>query len=71
MAPGAAHFTRAELVRDEEARQDRASSSGARLEACPLLWWNRIVVSSAKFKGWNMSPSHYIGQDLADVWIEQ
>ena len=23
----------------------------------PLLWWNRIVVTGEKFKGWNMSPS--------------
>jgi len=37
----------------------------------PLLWWNRIIVSSAKFKGWNITPSQYIGQDLSDVWIEQ
>ena len=37
----------------------------------PLLWWNRIIVTSAKFKGWNISPSQYIGQDLSDVWIEQ
>ncbi len=37
----------------------------------PLLWWNRIIVSSAKFKGWNITPSQYIGQDLADVWLEQ
>ena len=37
----------------------------------PLLWWNRIIVTSDKFKGWNMSPSHYIGQDLANVWIEE
>ena len=37
----------------------------------PLLWWNRIVVSSAKFKGWNIAPSQYLGQDLSDVWIEQ
>jgi peptide/nickel transport system substrate-binding protein len=37
----------------------------------PLLWWNRIVVTGEKFKGWNMSPSHYIGQDLADVWLEE
>ena len=37
----------------------------------PLLWWNRIIVSAAKFKGWNITPSQYIGQDLADVWIEQ
>ena len=37
----------------------------------PLLWWNRIVVTGEKFKGWSMSPSHYIGQDLADVWLEE
>jgi peptide/nickel transport system substrate-binding protein len=36
----------------------------------PILWWNRIIVTSVKMKGWNMSPSHYIGQDLGDVWIE-
>jgi len=37
----------------------------------PLLWWNRIVVTSAKFKGWNISPSQYIGQDLVDVWLQE
>jgi peptide/nickel transport system substrate-binding protein len=37
----------------------------------PFLWWNRTIVSLEKFKGWNMSPSHYIGQDLADVWLEE
>jgi len=37
----------------------------------PLLWWNRIVVTSAKVKGWNITPSHFIGQDLANVWLDQ
>jgi peptide/nickel transport system substrate-binding protein len=37
----------------------------------PLLWWNRIVVTAEKFKGWGMSPSQYIGQDLSDVWLEE
>jgi peptide/nickel transport system substrate-binding protein len=36
----------------------------------PLLWWNRIIVTAEKFKGWSVSPSHYIGQDLADVWLQ-
>ena len=36
----------------------------------PLLWWNRIIVTAEKFKGWNVSPSHYIAQDLADVWLQ-
>jgi hypothetical protein len=36
----------------------------------PLLWWNRIVATSAKLRGWSLTPSHFIGQDLTDVWIE-
>jgi peptide/nickel transport system substrate-binding protein len=36
----------------------------------PLLWWNRIVVTSAKVHGWSITPSHFIGQDLTDVWLE-
>jgi peptide/nickel transport system substrate-binding protein len=37
----------------------------------PLLWWNRIVVTSAKLKGWSITPSHFIGQDLTDVWLDK
>jgi peptide/nickel transport system substrate-binding protein len=37
----------------------------------PLLWWNRIVITSSKLKGWHITPSHFIGQDLADVSLEQ
>src|SRR5437867_10484856 len=37
----------------------------------PLLWWNRIVATSTKLKGWNITPSHFIGQDLTDVWLDQ
>ena len=36
----------------------------------PILWWNRIVVTSSRLKGWSITPSHFIGQDLADVWLE-
>jgi peptide/nickel transport system substrate-binding protein len=36
----------------------------------PLLWWNRIVATSARLKGWSITPSHFIGQDLAEVWID-
>jgi peptide/nickel transport system substrate-binding protein len=39
--------------------------------AVPFLWWNRIVVTAEKFKGWNITPSQYIGQDLADVWLDK
>jgi len=36
----------------------------------PLLWYNRIVPTAANVKGWNMTPSQYIGQDLTDVWLD-
>jgi peptide/nickel transport system substrate-binding protein len=37
----------------------------------PLLWWERIVVTSASLKGWVITPSHFIGQDLTDVWLDR
>lgn len=55
---------RAEIVRDFE----RHALTQA--YTVPLLWWNRIVVTSARLKGWSITPSHFIGQDLTDVWIE-
>ena len=35
----------------------------------PLLWWHRIVPTHKTVMGWQMSPSHNLGQDLADVWL--
>jgi peptide/nickel transport system substrate-binding protein len=37
----------------------------------PVLWWQRIIVIHKKIKGWHLTPSHYLWQDLADVWLEQ
>jgi len=37
----------------------------------PLLWWQRIIVNHKKIKGWNMTPSHYLDQDLVQVWLDQ
>ena len=31
----------------------------------------RIIVSHRQLKGWNITPSHYVGQDLSDVWLDQ
>ena len=36
----------------------------------PLLWWQRIVMMRANVKGWGMTPSHLIGQDLETVWLK-
>jgi peptide/nickel transport system substrate-binding protein len=37
----------------------------------PTIWWHRIVVHHRQMKGWHITPSHYVGQDLADVWLDQ
>ncbi len=36
----------------------------------PLLWWQRIVLMRSNIRGWGMTPSHLIGQDLETVWIK-
>lgn len=35
----------------------------------PIVWWQRIVAHSAALRGWRILPSHYLNQDLADVWL--
>ncbi|HEY1361181.1 MAG TPA: ABC transporter substrate-binding protein [Xanthobacteraceae bacterium] len=35
------------------------------------LWWNRIVPHRSYVKGWKISPSHYLNQDLAGVWLDK
>src|SRR3954447_9522151 len=35
----------------------------------PLLWWHRIVRSHKTVMGWKMSPSHNLGAQLDEVWL--
>ena len=56
---------RARIVHDFERRALTQSY------AVPILWWNRIIANSAKVKGWAITPSHYLNQDLADVWLDR
>jgi peptide/nickel transport system substrate-binding protein len=35
------------------------------------LWWYRIIPHSSAVKGWKISPSHYLNQDLSGIWLEQ
>jgi len=37
----------------------------------PILWWQRIIAYNKKIKGWHMTPSHYLWQDLTEVWLDQ
>jgi peptide/nickel transport system substrate-binding protein len=35
------------------------------------LQWHRIVPHSAKVKGWQITPSHYLNNQLDAVWLDQ
>lgn len=35
------------------------------------LWWYRIIPHRSYMKGWKISPSHYIGNQLDVVWIDK
>ena len=37
----------------------------------PTLWWYRIIPYQFYVKGWKISPSHYLNQDLATVWVDK
>jgi peptide/nickel transport system substrate-binding protein len=36
-----------------------------------INWWQRIIVHHKKIKGWYFSPSHFQGQDLTEVWLDE
>lgn len=61
------------LDRSERRRLVYAFESRALRQAynVPLLWWQRIVVHHRKIKGWRLYASHLLGQDLAEVWLDQ
>ena len=54
---GVAHVRSVEFVSKQQAYQQ------------PLLWWYRIVPTHKVVMGWKMSPSHNLGQDLSEVWL--
>jgi peptide/nickel transport system substrate-binding protein len=37
----------------------------------PLLWYQRIVVNHRKVKGWELQPSHFTGQKLVGIWLDE
>jgi peptide/nickel transport system substrate-binding protein len=36
-----------------------------------LPYWYRIVMGRSYVKGWKISPSHYLNQDLANIWLDK
>jgi peptide/nickel transport system substrate-binding protein len=39
--------------------------------AMMVVWWDRIIPYRAYVKGWKISPSHFLNQDLANVWLDK
>ncbi|TMJ23930.1 MAG: hypothetical protein E6G93_02045 [Alphaproteobacteria bacterium] len=37
----------------------------------PLTFWYRIVPHRSYVKGWKISPSHFVNQDLATIWLDK
>jgi peptide/nickel transport system substrate-binding protein len=37
----------------------------------PMLWWYRMIPERSYVHGWKIGPSHYINQDLSDIWLDQ
>jgi peptide/nickel transport system substrate-binding protein len=35
----------------------------------PVFWADRIIPLSSRVHGWVITPSHFVGQDLRDVWL--
>ncbi len=35
----------------------------------PTIWWHRIIAHHDTVKNWHITPSHYLNQDLAEVWL--
>ncbi len=65
-------------LRETDPARERGLDAGVR-EICArrqthalyLLWWNRIIPYRSYVKGWKISPSHYINQDLATIWLDK
>lgn len=61
---------------DPEARRKLIAQSERRVlderaHYLPTLWWHRIVPYAAAVKGWKILPSHFLNQDLRDVWLAE
>ncbi len=59
---------------DEQRRLMRQFEKRALDEEAHMLvtyWWYRIIPHRSIVRGWKVSPSHYIPQDLANVWLAE
>ena len=36
-----------------------------------VLWWHRVVPYRSYVKGFKIAPTHFINQDLAQIWLDK
>ena len=36
-----------------------------------MLWWYRMIPERSYVNGWKIGPSHYINQDLSNIWLDE
>ena len=37
----------------------------------PMLWWYRMIPERSFVRGWKIGPSHFIDQDLSNIWLDE
>ena len=67
-------YDRQARARDPEERRKAIREFEKRLldeqvHVVPLLWWHRIIPHNARVRGWTISPSHYLNNQLDAVWL--
>lgn len=67
-------YDRQARARDPEERKKLIREFEKRLldeqvHMIPLLWWHRIVPYNARVRGWTISPSHYLNNQLDTIWL--
>ena len=55
----------------EDAGAHTTMTTTARHANVDLTYWYRIVPMRSYVKGWKISPSHYLNQDLANIWLDK
>lgn len=66
-------FEKQKRATDEATRAQHIRAFEARLldqsYTAPIVWWHRIVAHTSDLRGWKITPSHYLNQDLINVWL--
>ncbi|HEX5317853.1 MAG TPA: ABC transporter substrate-binding protein [Stellaceae bacterium] len=44
---------------------------GTQAHELPITFWYRTVPYRSYVKGWKISPSHFVNQDLATIWLDK